>query len=342
MTDEIANSENTITMRMEAIPTTTSAPYVQTAITSEKTTVSSEVSTPPSHDEYKASSLKTTTKATIKTPPLYDKTILSVDVETTGINPWDYKMVGCSVWDLNEPKAEMKSFFGWDEEKVCQDLFEYISSKKPDVLLAFNAKFENRCFISRAMLYHIAIPWWYTCEWHDLMTILEGGWKNGLSGTMPTGTEEQWLDFFFGEKKPYTIEECFEGVRNGSLKEFIIRNRTCVEGQGDIYQLFQFALAPEGVKIAEEKPSFARIDEMRALGMVLEKCTVCDAVNEITDVQNPGQCWRCQANLPEPTDKTIIKETTRPVDWSKVGITEKKTTTTNKSTTTTKKSKATA
>ena len=38
------------------------------------------------------------------------------------------------------------------------------------------------------MLYHIRAPWIWSVEWHDMMTMLEGGWKNGLSGTMPAGS----------------------------------------------------------------------------------------------------------------------------------------------------------
>lgn len=55
-------------------------------------------------------------------------------------------------------------------------------------------------------------------------------------------------------------------------------------------------------------------------GTVLEKCEVCTAVNEITDTANPGQCWRCHANLPKPSTKNIIREIAREIDWGAVGL----------------------
>ena len=252
-----------------------------------------------------------------------DKTILSLDVETTGTNPWEYRLIVCSVWDLNEPKANMVTFASWDEEQLTKDLFEYIASKDPDIILAFNAKFENRCFVSRSMQFRIPAPWIWSAEWHDLMYILEGGWKNGLQGSQPTGSEENWLMYFFGETKPYTIDECFEGIRQGRLDEMIIRNRTCVAGQGDIYQLYLYSRYGLQEEIPEEKPTVTRIEEWMAEGKVLVKCSVCGAVNEVFDPNNPGQCWRCLANLPAPSPENIVREAVRPVDWGAVGYTAK-------------------
>lgn len=72
---------------------------------------------------------------------------------------------------------------------------------------------------------------------------------------MPAGSEENWLKFFFNEVKPFTIEECFQGVRAGRLDEMIIRNRTCVQGQGDMYQLFMYCQSQGEVSIKEESPA---------------------------------------------------------------------------------------
>ena len=320
---ELSNSENTLNADLEVEPTTQSTGVVSTSDLSGSSGAVVNLASAgqvKSYDEYKADSLKSETPSIPKVSYSIGKKVLSLDVETTGINPWEYKLIVCSVWDLDEPKGDMKTFAGWDEEALVKEMFDYISSKNPEVILAFNAKFECRCFVTRAMLYHIRAPWIWSCEWHDMMAMLEGGWKNGLSGTMPAGSEENWLKFFFNEVKPYTIEECFNGIREGRLDEMIIRNRTCVQGQGDMYQLFMYCQASEEGKIEEEKPSAMRISEMSEAGLILEACEVCSAVNEIRDANNPGQCWRCHANLPKPTAKNIIKEQVRDIDWSLVGL----------------------
>lgn len=313
MVQEIPTNENTYNAALEPLDPAEVVPANQVP-------ASQVVSNLPDYDTYKVSSLSSLASSIPKVQYTIGKKVLSLDVETTGLNPWEYKLIVCSVWDLDEPKADMKTFAGWDEEALCLEMFDYIASKKPEVVLAFNAKFECRCFITRAMLYHIQAPWIWSVEWHDMMTMLEGGWKNGLSGTMPAGSEENWLKFFFNEVKPYNIEECFAGIREGRLDEMIIRNRTCVQGQGDMYQLFMYCQSEEGIAIAEEKPSSARFDDVSLSGLLAVACEVCGAVNEVKDTNNPGQCWRCYANLPEVTDRNRIREQVRGFDWHLVGL----------------------
>ena len=323
MVEILPTSENTINVELEVDPVSLPSAQVDTSGISSDGSVKIAASTVPTYETYQIDQLSSKAQSIPKVAYTIGKKVLSLDVETTGLNPWEYKLIVCSVWDLDEPKGSMRTFAGWDEEVLVKDMFEYIASKEPDVILAFNAKFECRCFITRAMLYHIPAPWLLSVEWHDMMTMLEGGWKNGLSGTMPAGSEENWLKFFFNEVKPYTIEECFAGIRAGRLDEMIIRNRTCVQGQGDMYQLFMYCQASGETKIAEEKPSTARISEISEEGTVLVKCEVCGAVNEITDPSKPGQCWRCLSNLPKPTSNNIIKEVARDIDWAAVGYTAK-------------------
>lgn len=313
-------STNENTYNAELKPTPAIAPSVENT---GYTSIERSPYTPyivPSYENLVIDNLVSNTPNIPKVAYTIGKKVLSLDVETTGLNPWDYKLIVCSVWDLDEPKSNMITFASWDEEQLCYDLFEYIAKKEPDVILAFNAKFECRCFITRAMLYHIQAPWIWSVEWHDMLTMLEGGWKNGLTGTMPAGTEENWLKFFFGETKPYTIDECFEGIRQGRLDEMIIRNRTCVQGQGDMYQLIMYCQSANEGEIPEEKPTAERLDDVIDEGLFTVKCSVCSAVNEISTINNPGQCWRCSANLPEVTDKNVLREVARPIDWSLVGL----------------------
>ena len=275
MAEIIPNDENTINIELEVDPVSLAAPAADTSGLGGSGAVKLPASNVPTYEQYQIEQLSSKAPSIPKQAYTIGKKVLSLDVETTGLNPWEYKLIVCSVWDLDEPKGSMRTFAGWDEEALCVEMFDYIKSKEADVILAFNAKFEARCFITRAMLYHIPAPWIWSVEWHDMLSMLEGGWKNGLSGTMPAGSEENWLQFFFGEVKPFSIEECFQGIREGRLDEMIIRNRTCVQGQGDMYQLYMFCQAAGEVKVEEEKPSTARISEMSEAGTVVVRCEVC-------------------------------------------------------------------
>jgi len=309
----LPNNENTYNAALKPVPVTGQAQPVQ---------VQNQIFADANidYDSFKVSTLSSPKLSIPKVSLTLGKKVLSLDVETTGLNPWDYKLIVCSVWDLDEPKSSMQTFAGWDEEELCYEMFEYIKSKNPEVILAFNAKFECRCFITRAMYYHIKAPWIFTCEWHDMLAMLEGGWKNGLTGTMPAGSEENWLKFFFNEVKPFDIEACFNGVREGRLDEMIIRNRTCVQGQGDMYKLFNYIQSTTEEDVEEDKPSAIRIDDLSDEGLLLVGCEICGAVNEVKSAKVPGNCWRCYADLPEVTSKNRIREQVRAFDWQTVGL----------------------
>jgi hypothetical protein len=115
MTEIIPNDENTINFELEPVDTPVVTPPVTTSPVSPPGVQSPYV---PSFTEYQISQLKSETPNIPKVAYTLGKRVLSLDVETTGLNPWDYKMVVCSVWDLNEPKSEMVTFSDWDEEQL--------------------------------------------------------------------------------------------------------------------------------------------------------------------------------------------------------------------------------
>lgn len=255
--------------------------------------------------------------------PLTEKVIVW-DTETTGTNPWDYRLIVASFWDLSRPIAEMVTFAGWDEEKLTQEIADYLNAEQPTALVCYNNGFDQRALLSRLMLYQIPIPGWNQIKQWDVMDILKKGTTQSIASSQATGTEEQWFEFMFGEKKPYTIEECFEGVREGSLEKMIIRNRTCTASEGYLYILFRYVTDIEDMPVEEYKPTVVNIDEARELGVCLVVCPACYARNQVTCDSKDNRCFRCQGRIPDPNPTNIIKEVLRDYDFSTVGLKAKK------------------
>ena len=270
----------------------------------------------------------TVTKA--KVQPSLDTKIICYDTETTGTDPWDYRLLVCSFWDLSKPISELVTFAGWDEEKLINEIAAYLNEEKPDALVQYNNGFDERALLTRFMLYQVSVPGWNGIDQIDVMDILKKGTTKSIASSQSTGTEEQWLQYFFNEKKPFTIEECFEGVRNGDLTRLIIRNRTCVESEGSIYLLFRAVTDAEVLEGVETKPTAVHITKEAEAGICLVKCPTCDAINDVPCTSKGNTCWRCLGNLPDPTEANRVKEVLREVDYSQVGI--KAATTTTKTT----------
>jgi hypothetical protein len=329
---EVANEGNTLTLDLEEEAPATEYDIYGTRISSIPSGYTgqlniAQVTTPTAQVSYVS---PTVSKA--KVQPSLDTKIICYDTETTGTDPWDYMLLVCSFWDLSKPISEIVTFSGWDEEKLINEIAAYLNEEKPDALVQYNNGFDERALLTRFMLYQVPVPGWNGIDQIDVMDILKKGTTKSIASSQGTGTEEQWLTYFFNEKKPFTIEECFEGVRNGDLTRLIIRNRTCVESEGSIYLLFRYVTDAEPLVGVETKPTAVHITKEAEAGTCLVKCPVCDAVNKVSCTSHDNICWRCLGNLPDPTEVNRVKEVLREVDYSQVGIkaATTKTTTTKK------------
>lgn len=303
MSQDLPNNENTLTLDLGTNPVT--------PVAAAATPKAASVLSAPAYT------------AKSKVQPALTSKIICYDTETTGTDPWDYRLLGCSFWDLSKPVATMETFFDFDEEKVTRDIAEYLNREKPDIMVQYNNGFDERALLTRFMLYQVPVPGWNGIEQVDVMDILKKGTTQSIGSSQATGSEEQWLLYFFNESKPYSIYECFEGIRDNDLTRIIIRNRTCVESEGSLYLLFRYVTDVEQLNAPEAKPTVVNIDEMSKEGKVLEVCPTCSAVNELEVGSKNNTCWRCLGSIPDPDANNILKEILRTYDFSKVGSTMK-------------------
>jgi len=147
------------------------------------------------------------------------------------------------------------------------------------------------------------------------MDILKKGGTAPSVSSQPVGTLEDWLTYFFNETKPFTIEQCFQAVSEGNLEPFQIRNRACVEAEGSIYLLFRQVTDEQRLVGAETKPTATKIDEAAEKGVIIIKCPVCGALNDVLVTSMDNTCFQCLGQLPEPSKATPVREVLRLFDF---------------------------
>lgn len=328
MSYEVSTSENTLTLDLEAEEAESQYDIYGNKISAVSGQVTPEINIVAATVTPSANILSASASVAKKVQPALGTKIICYDTETTGTDPWDYRLLGCSFWDLAKPISSMVSFFSFDEREVTKQIAEYLRTEKPDALVQYNNGFDERALLTRFMLYQEKVPGWNGIQQIDVMEILKKGTTQSIASSQSTGTEEEWLYYFFGEKKPFTIAECFEGVREGSLERMRIRNRTCVESEGSLYLLFREVTDAEPLPGAETKPTIVDVEEQAAKGVCLIKCPTCAAINDVQCTSKNNTCWRCLGSIPDPTEANRIKEVVRQYDFTKVGITSKTTTST--------------
>jgi DNA polymerase III epsilon subunit-like protein len=138
--------------------------------------------------------------------PLSGSKFICYDTETTDTVPTNSRLLVVSFWDLSLPVSEMVTFADFDEELLTHAVADYLNEQKPDALIQYNNGFDERFLLTRFMLYQTPVPGWNDIQQIDLMQILQRGTTQNISSSQAVGTEESWLDYFFDEKKPFTIE----------------------------------------------------------------------------------------------------------------------------------------
>jgi hypothetical protein len=200
---------------------------------------SGSISTTDAQAYYKAlANLYPTTPKTSENPQVNIKgKVVCFDTETTGTSPLTSKLVVCTFWDLSKGPETMETFSGWDEEILIKEIAEYLNREAPETLVAYNMGFDLNFLLTRMMAFGVRCPSMNKMKNFDVMTILGQGGNQFAKQISKVGTAEDWLQYFYGEAKPFTIDELLEGYKKNDLVPAIVRNHACVYCEGRMYQL---------------------------------------------------------------------------------------------------------
>jgi hypothetical protein len=259
----------------------------------------------------------TPTPATVKKIPevMSDKVTVIFDTETTGISKFESKLIVCSFWEVGQPKSDMVTFSGFDEEKLIREIVDYLNLVNPGRLVAYNISFDRVFLLSRMMLHGLVCPCMKNAEAFDMMDVLSKGGITYSKAETTVGKAEEWLYYLFGETKPYMIEECMDDAAKGDLTKMIIRNRVCVGSEGDLYALL-LNVWGEGLGIeGGESPSIEQLDEAAQLGITRVQCPNCLTANDYNANEGDQYCFLCGTKLdPSKIYQPWITHSTVPLE----------------------------
>jgi hypothetical protein len=64
-----------------------------------------------------------------------EKNTLVFDIETTGLKPWECRMVCVTFWNIAETKINMATFFDQNERALVKEIIEYLETMNVEVLV---------------------------------------------------------------------------------------------------------------------------------------------------------------------------------------------------------------
>lgn len=233
--------------------------------------------------------------------------VVCFDTETTGVSPLTSKLVVCTFWDLSKGPETMETFSGWDEEKLINEIATYLNREQPETLVAYNMGFDLNFLLTRMMAFGVKCPSMKKMKNYDIMVILGQGGETYAKAISKVGTAEDWLQYFYGESKPFTIDELLAGYEKNDLVPAIVRNHACVYAEGRFYQLIQFVYGGDA-SITDELVTTKTGSEISgSFSGKMVQCPTCLTANRCTGGNVKQLCTVCRTDI-----TSLCKASTKP------------------------------
>lgn len=178
-------------------------------------------------------------------PPIPADRPVVIDIETTGANPWDSRIICISVKDLTLPDSEIKTFYDEDEEKMVRDFIEWYEQNAFNEVIGFLVAFDFRFIFAKCLRYIIPAPNFFNSRLYDIANILKQVKGEFVYNMNKQGSLNDWSKFLFGLEKTMTISEVFDAYKKKQIDKIIEYNRNDVLLETLIYSAIVYVKGGE-------------------------------------------------------------------------------------------------
>ncbi|KKK79718.1 hypothetical protein LCGC14_2830710, partial [marine sediment metagenome] len=177
-------------------------------------------------------------------PQMPGRKSLIMDIETTGVLPWESRIICISLVDPADPDLEVITIYDEEEEKTVRIFIEVLQQNGIEELIGYNLLFDYRFIFAKCLRYRIAAEALGEQDLWDIMEVMEKGRRGFVYGRSKSGSLEDWTKFLFGESKLMTIKEMLKAWGEGRVDDIIAYNRDDVRKTYKLWALTQLVLQP--------------------------------------------------------------------------------------------------
>lgn len=134
-----------------------------------------------------------------------DKKALVIDIETTGLKPWEGKIFAIGVLDPQKAIEGVTVFVDDDEEQLMKDFINFYQTNGYNELIGFNVSFDLRWMFAVAMKYRQTAAELFNANLRDVSQVLKQVQEAFVYGFNRPGTLDEWSFYLLGVEKivPY-------------------------------------------------------------------------------------------------------------------------------------------
>lgn len=185
-----------------------------------------------------------------KTPDPEVTRDLLINIETTGVHPWNSKAYSIAVQDLSRPEEEPIVFINDDEKQLLIEFLEYFNYVQPERFVGFKVIFDYRWIYALMMKYRISNEHFKKIALRDVKQLMDQIKEEFVYYPDKKGTLNDWGKYLFGIGKYGSQETMLKKYISGDfdyVNNFQLRQLDLTNG---LYQLFLFCgsgLLPEAL-----------------------------------------------------------------------------------------------
>lgn len=164
---------------------------------------------------------------------------LVLDIETTGIMPFDSRVICMSAMDVTNPDS-IVTFQDENEEKMINDFITFFESHQFNQIIGYNTDFDYRFVFTKCMKYGVRAVSFAEAKIVDVMDFMKKAKTDYVPTMNKSGTLEEWAEYILGRTKSLTIEQIFDLWEKREIDPVINYNREDVMMVFELWMLIQY------------------------------------------------------------------------------------------------------
>ena len=170
-------------------------------------------------------------------PP--EKKSLVLDIETTGIMPFNSRIICISAMDVNNP-MDIKQFHDLDEEKMVREFINYFDQNNFTEIIGYNVAFDYRFIFAKMMRYGIRSAKFVGADLYDLMQVMKQVKTQYVFNQNKAGHLHEWVEYFFGMQIAHTPQDILKAWKDKRIDYILDVNKKDVEATYRLWYLVNY------------------------------------------------------------------------------------------------------
>jgi len=171
-------------------------------------------------------------------PPAIKSLIL--DIETTGIMPFNSRIICIGCLDLTTPEEPI-IFYDEDETKLLREFLDFFTLNGYTQIIGYNVAFDYRFIFTKAMRFRLSCKEFHDATLLDLCQVLKQVKLEFVFNFNRPGKLSEWSEYLLNRRKQLTLQEVLKAWEEKRIQDILLHNRNAILLIRDIYLLYLVA-----------------------------------------------------------------------------------------------------